>query len=164
MTDFSNLFQDDSRVAVPGADTFNEPINWDTGMRSNEEKVLSHPDPHWIWTMFRVCYIYVQDVLWCCRLQSTTSIQYFQGYRCESILVFSSLTAMRKMRDQILISYFLTKLLSDGINVRICNCLQSGPVSFWRQLANLLCVEHVLQFWMQWHKWPDRSSWTVVCR
>ena len=37
MTDFSYLFLDASWVAVPGADTFNEAINWDTGMRSNDQ-------------------------------------------------------------------------------------------------------------------------------
>ncbi|EJK65095.1 hypothetical protein THAOC_14098, partial [Thalassiosira oceanica] len=30
--DFSKLFLDDSYDPVPGADSFNEPINWDTGM------------------------------------------------------------------------------------------------------------------------------------
>ena len=29
--DFSKLFVDDSLNAVSGADSFNEPLNWDTG-------------------------------------------------------------------------------------------------------------------------------------
>ena len=37
MTDFRSLFATASDVAVPGADTFNEPIDWDTGMRSNDQ-------------------------------------------------------------------------------------------------------------------------------
>ena len=46
---------------------------------------------HCIWTMFRVCYDYGRHVLHSCRLQSTTtSIQYFQGYKCETVLVWSS--------------------------------------------------------------------------
>jgi hypothetical protein len=32
MTDFSSLFLDDSWAQITGADTFNETINWDTGM------------------------------------------------------------------------------------------------------------------------------------
>ena len=32
MTNFSKLFVTDLDVALPGADTFNETINWDTGM------------------------------------------------------------------------------------------------------------------------------------
>ena len=34
VTDFYRLFVDDSlhALAVTGADTFNEPLNWDTGM------------------------------------------------------------------------------------------------------------------------------------
>ena len=32
MKDFSYLFLDDESAPISGADTFNEPINWDTGM------------------------------------------------------------------------------------------------------------------------------------
>ena len=35
MTDFSLLFVDDSYQPISA--TFNEPINWDTGMRSNDQ-------------------------------------------------------------------------------------------------------------------------------
>ena len=37
MTDFSYLFEDASYNPISGAATFNEPINWDTGMRSNDQ-------------------------------------------------------------------------------------------------------------------------------
>jgi len=37
MTDFSRLFLDASYSPIFGADTFNEPIDWDTGMRSNDQ-------------------------------------------------------------------------------------------------------------------------------
>ena len=36
ITNFGWLFRDASGV-VPGGDTFNEAINWDTGMRSNDQ-------------------------------------------------------------------------------------------------------------------------------
>ena len=36
-TDFTKLFIDDSYQPISGADTFNEPINWDTGMPSNDQ-------------------------------------------------------------------------------------------------------------------------------
>ena len=33
--DFSRLFVEDNWRAISGADTFNEPINWDTGSATN---------------------------------------------------------------------------------------------------------------------------------
>ena len=68
----------------------------------------------------------VSHALICNGLQPTTIFQYYKGYSCESILVWSPTT----MRDQVLISYFLLNLSSDERHVRFCSGLQSATVYF----------------------------------
>ena len=61
------------------------------------------------------------NVCQCSGFQSNTFVWYCWGYNCESIVVWS----LASMRDQILISYFLSYLFSDEQNVQQHSCLQS---------------------------------------
>ena len=110
MTDFGYLFLDASSNPISGADTFNEAINWDTGMRSNDQTEC-FPPPDLVTEseqclgsamimegMFRDAAAFNQPLSF-----DTASVT----TNCEIIHVWSPTT----MRDQILIFLFPTQLI-----------------------------------------------------
>ena len=96
----------------------------------------------------------------CSSFQSTTSFQYWQGYKCERHILVCRPSAMR---EQILISHSPPNLLSDGVYVYFCGGLQSGPASFRRLFQPDQFGGHIFELWMQYQKGPDQCNWAVVC-
>ena len=82
------------------------------------------------------------NVCQCSGFQSITFVWYCWGYNCESIVVWS----LASMRDQILISYFLSNLLSDEQNVQQHSCLQS--TTSFQYYFGYRC-ESILEVWLQ---------------